>query len=67
MTDRLAFSITEAATAVGVSRPTLYQWMALPGFPVIRVGKVVRIPVRAFENWLERQAGVVSDDVEVRA
>ena len=65
MTGRLAFSITEAATAVGVSRPTLYQWMALPGFPVIRVGKVVRIPIRAFESWLEHQAGVVNDDVEV--
>lgn len=66
MTDRLAFSITEAATAVGVSRPTLYRWMSLPGFPVVRVGKVVRIPVRAFENWLDHQAGADSDDMEVR-
>lgn len=61
MSEKLAFSITEAATAVGVSRPTIYRWMALPGFPVVRIGKTVRIPIRAFEAWMEAQAVSGSD------
>lgn len=57
-TEKLAFSISEAARVVGVSRPTMYQWMNKPDFPCLRVGGVVRIPVRAFEIWINEQAGV---------
>ncbi len=53
--EKLAFTITEAARAAGVSRPTLYRWTHIQGFPVVRVGGITRIPVRAFENWLESQ------------
>lgn len=53
--EKLAFTISEAAQAAGVSRPTLYRWTHIQGFPVVRVGGITRIPVRAFENWLESQ------------
>ena len=53
--EKLAFTITEAARAAGVSRPTLYRWTHIQGFPVVRVGGITRSPVRAFENWLESQ------------
>ena len=53
--EKVAFTITEAAQAAGVSRPTLYRWTRIQGFPVVRVGGITRIPVRAFENWLESQ------------
>lgn len=56
--NKIAFTITEAAKAAGISRPTLYRWMSLDGFPVVRIGKTVRIPVRAFELWLEQRATV---------
>lgn len=54
--EKLAFTITEAAKAAGVSRPTLYRWTHIEGFPVVRVGRITRIPVRVFERWLEQQA-----------
>lgn len=56
--DRLAYSVSEAARLIGVSRPTVYAWLNVPGFPWLRVGGVVRIPARALEEWLNTQTGV---------
>ena len=55
---QLAFTPTQAAAAASVSRPTLYRWMRLEGFPVARIGGCTRIPAEAFRDWLNRQAGV---------
>lgn len=59
--ERLAYSPTEAAEVASVSRPTIYRWMHLEGFPVARIGGCTRIPARAFEAWLNRQAGVTEN------
>lgn len=56
MSDRLAVTISEAARLVGVSRPTIYAWSKLEGFPIVRIGSTVRIPISAFERWLEAEA-----------
>ena len=56
--DRLAYTPTEAAEVASVSRPTIYRWMHLEGFPVARIGGCTRIPAEAFRRWLEHQAGV---------
>lgn len=42
--DRLAYTPTEAAEVASVSRPTIYRWMHLDGFPVARIGGCTRIP-----------------------
>ena len=42
--ESLAYTPTALAAAMGVSRPTVYRWMRLPGFPVVRLGNCVRIP-----------------------
>lgn len=60
--EQIAYTPTEAARAANVSRPTVYSWMKLDGFPVARIGRCTRIPVRAFERWLERRAGVSESD-----
>lgn len=57
-TDKLALTVTDAARLASVSRPTMYAWMRLDGFPVARIGGCTRIPAAAFQRWLERQAGV---------
>ena len=41
----LAYTPTTLAEAMHASRPTVYRWM--------------RIPVKAFEQWLNEQAGVI--------
>lgn len=57
-TEQLAFTPSQAAMAASVSRPTIYRWMRLDGFPVARIGGCTRIPAEAFREWLNRQAGV---------
>lgn len=52
----LALTPTQAAKAVSISKPTLYRWMNEPGFPVVRIGGCVRIPVDAFRVWLNQRA-----------
>lgn len=54
----IAYSASTAAQVAGVSRPTIYRWMRLPGFPVAHIGGCTRIPADAFKRWLERQAGI---------
>ena len=56
--EKLAFTITEAAKAAGVSRPTIYRWTHIQGFPVVRIGGCTRIPAKLFEQWINQQAGV---------
>lgn len=56
--DCIALTVTQAARLACVSRPTLYRWMNIDGFPVARIGGCVRIPTEAFRVWLEKQAGV---------
>lgn len=56
--EQLAFTPSQAAMAASVSRPTIYRWMRLDGFPVARIGGCTRIPAEAFREWLNRQAGV---------
>ena len=58
----VAYTPTTLAEAMSVSRPTVYRWMRLPGFPVVRLGNCTRILVEAFKRWLDEQAGVTIDD-----
>ena len=55
--EQLAFTPSQAAAAASVSRPTIYRWMRIDGFPVARIGGCTRIPAEAFRAWLKRQAG----------
>ena len=56
--NRIAYTPTEAAEVASVSRPTLYRWMKMDGFPVARIGGCTRIPAEAFKQWINQQAGV---------
>lgn len=56
--EQMAFTPSQAAMAASVSRPTIYRWMRIEGFPVARIGGCTRIPAEAFRAWLNRQAGV---------
>ena len=57
--DRLVYTPTEAAEVASVSRPTIYRWMHMEGYPVARIGGCTRIPADAFKRWLDKQAGVL--------
>ena len=54
--DRLLYRMDEAAEALGISRTKCYELAAaglLPG--VVRLGKSLRVSVRALEEWIEAQ------------
>lgn len=53
--DKMTLSVDELAATMGVSRPKAYELVNQPGFPVVRVGRRIRIPVAALERWLEAQ------------
>lgn len=55
----LAYSPATAAKVAEVSRPTIYRWMKIDGFPVFRIGGCTRIPAEAFSRWLNEKAGQV--------
>ena len=38
MSEKLAYSLTETAAVLGVSRPTVYALIKQPGFPVFQIG-----------------------------
>ena len=59
---RLALSKPEAAEALGVSVDTLERHV-LGELRVVRRGRLVLIPVRELEAWLERNAARTLEDV----
>ena len=59
--EHIALTPTNAAIMAEVSRPTIYRWMKMNGFPVARIGGCTRIPAEAFKRWLEQQAGVTAE------
>jgi excisionase family DNA binding protein len=57
---RLALTKPEAAEALGVSIDTLERHI-MAELRVVRRGRLVLIPVREIERWLERSAALTLD------
>jgi excisionase family DNA binding protein len=53
--DKLLLRPEEAAELIGVSRSKMYVLIADGVLPGVRVGKSVRVPVKALEAWVEAQ------------
>lgn len=54
--DKLAYSATEAAQALGVSRSTVYQLMKRADFPSFKVGIRTLISAEGLREWVKGQA-----------
>ena len=52
---KIMVTLEEAAQMLSISRPTLYRWMEMEKFPVVRIGGCVRIPVDALRRWAADQ------------
>lgn len=57
----LAVSTAEAARLLGVSRPTLYQYIGRDDFPSFRVGNRVLVSVAGLQAWIEQQTKAVAE------
>lgn len=53
---KIAFNVTEAADALGVSRVTMYQYIKREDFPAARIGGRILIPREKLQAWIEKQA-----------
>ena len=50
--EKTTMSVQELSAQLGISLPKAYALVKQPGFPVIRVGTRILIPVDAFREWL---------------
>lgn len=53
MSDKLTFSITEAAKLLGISKSYAYEMAQARKFPVRQVGDRVLVPRKEFLAWFE--------------
>lgn len=51
--EKLAYSVREAAAAIGVSVGQMYNIVHITDFPKKVVGGKILIPVKSLERWLE--------------
>lgn len=52
---RLTVSVEEMGHMIGVSRSKAYELARSDGFPSVRVGGRIVVPVRELEDWLASQ------------
>ena len=56
--NRICITVEEMGKQLGISRPTAYQLANSEGFPAVRIGRRLVIPVAAFDKWLTEHTGV---------
>ncbi|VUZ26580.1 Uncharacterised protein [Acetobacterium wieringae] len=54
--EKLTYTVKEAADLIGISQPKMYEMVKIEGFPVIKIGRAIRIPKVEFKDWLSREA-----------
>ena len=54
--ERSTMSVQELSAQMGISLPKAYALVKTPGFPTLRIGTRILIPIDAYKNWLMRQA-----------
>lgn len=55
--NRICITVEEMGKQLGISRPTAYQLANSEGFPAVRIGRRLVIPVAAFDKWLTEHTG----------
>lgn len=58
---KLTIKPAEAAKALGVSLPTLYQLLKRTDSPAIHIGRKIVIPTDKFQEWISGLAGQYVD------
>ena len=53
---QIAISVEEMGRRINLSRDVAYKLARSEGFPAVRVGGRIVVPIRELENWLADQA-----------
>lgn len=54
----------EVATALKLGRSTVYALMASGALPTVRIGRSIRVPSAALEDWVRQQTTSSQGGVE---
>lgn len=54
-TERLLLTVEEAARRLGIGRSLAWRLVRDGELPSVRLGRLVRVPERALEDWLKRR------------
>ena len=54
--ERSTMSVQELSAQMGISLPKAYDLVKTPGFPTIRIGTRILIPIDAYKTWLIENA-----------
>lgn len=55
--EKLCMNVQELGKELGICRDRAYQLANSEGFPAVRIGRRLVIPVAAFEKWLIEHTG----------
>lgn len=55
MTEKLAYTVQEAADMLGIHRNTVYEEVHHGRIPSVRIGRAIRIPADGLQKWLAGQ------------
>ena len=54
--ERMTMSVQELSAQIGISLPKAYELVKTPGFPTLRIGTRILIPIDAYKEWLMKNA-----------
>ena len=54
--ERTTMSVQELSAQMGISLPEAYELVKTPGFPTLRIGTRILIPIDAYKDWLMKNA-----------
>ena len=54
--EKTTMSVQELSAQMGISLAKAYELVKTPGFPTLRIGVRILIPVDAYRNWLLQAA-----------
>lgn len=54
--EKTTMSVQELSAQMGISLPKAYELVKTPGFPTIKVGTRILIPIDAYREWLLKQS-----------
>ena len=54
--ERTTMSVQELSAQMGISLPKAYELVKTPGFPTLRIGTRILIPIDAYKKWLMKQS-----------
>ena len=53
--EKSTMSVQEPSSHMGISLPKAYELVKEPGFPIIKVGTRILIPIEGFNEWLKKK------------